>query len=152
MKVELKDFSQDYIDALVDILMDAYQDFPEYGEPSKERAKKYINWLRNHSTLFKILFVDGEPVGFVVADANWKRIDGKRVGEIHELALKKKYWGKGLGKLLLDTAIEHLKSKNVDILGLWVGKKNASAIKLYRNYGFLPVYDYVKWLRMEKRE
>ncbi len=152
MKVELKDFSSDYLDQLAQIIMDAYQDFPEYGEPNIKKAKKYINWLKNHSTLFKILFIDGEPAGFVVADANWKTIDGKKIGEIHELALKKKYWGKGFGKLLLETALNHLKERGTDIFGLWVGSQNKSAIEFYKKYGFYPVYDYVKWLRMEKRE
>lgn len=152
MKIELKDFSEEYIDDLAQIIMDAYQDFPEYGEPNIKKAKKYINWLKNHSTFFKILFVNGEPAGFIVADANWKSIDGKKVGEIHELALKKKYWGKGLGKLLLEAALEHLNSQGVNIYGLWVGTKNKSAIEFYKKYGFKPKYDYVKWLRMEKSE
>ncbi len=152
MKVELKDFSEDYADILADIIMDAYQDFPEYGEPNIKKAKKYINWLKNHSTFFKILFVDGEPAGFIVADANWKSLDGEKVGEIHELAIRKKYWGKGLGKLLLESALEHLKSQGVKVYGLWVGTKNRTAIEFYKKYGFKPVYNYVKWLRMEKRE
>ncbi len=151
MKVQLKDFSDDYIDTLAEIIMDAYQDFPEYGEPNIKKAKKYIKWLKNHSTLFKVLFVDDEPAGFVVADANWKSIDGKKVGEIHELALKKKFWGKGLGKFLLETALNHLKEHGVNTYGLWVGTGNKSAIELYKKYGFSPKYNYVKWLRMEKR-
>ena len=71
-KIELVDYEDKYKDNLVDIIFDAYQDYPEYGEPSRKHAKKYINWLKNHASMFKIATYDSKPVGFIVVDTNWK--------------------------------------------------------------------------------
>ncbi|WP_457642130.1 GNAT family N-acetyltransferase [Persephonella sp.] len=149
---KLVDYYENLKKNLIDVLFEAYLDFPEYGEPSYKSAKRYINWLRNHSTLFKIILIDNTPVGFVAADANWKDTYGKNVGEIHELAVKKDYWGYGIGKILLEEALKHLKEKEKNTIGLWVGKKNKKAIEFYKKYGFQVVDSYRDWLRMEKKE
>ncbi|ACO04416.1 MAG TPA: N-acetyltransferase [Persephonella sp.] len=151
-KVKLKNYSDSYKKELINALFEAYLDLPEYGEPSYKSAKRYINWLKNHSTLFKVAFYNGEIAGFVVADANWKDLYGRDVGEIHELAVRKKFWGKGIGKTLLEEALKHLKEKGKKEIGLWVGRKNRKAIEFYKKYGFKIEESYRDWLRMVRRE
>ncbi len=144
-------FSEEYKKDLIDIIFDAYSDFPEYGESSYKSAKRYINWLRNHSTLFDIILDKNKPVAFLVVDGNWiSSFTGEKVGEIHELAIRKNYWGKGLGKMLMDKALKHLKYLGLKKVGLWVGEKNKRAIEFYKKYGFKPVRQYNQWLRMER--
>jgi len=72
--IKIKPFSIEYRDNLVDVIFDAYSRYPEYGETSPKRAKKYLNWLKNHSTMFDVMFVDNETAGFIVVDTNWIRI------------------------------------------------------------------------------
>ncbi len=152
MDLKLKDFEDQYIDQLIEVIFDAYKDYPEYGEPDAKSAKRYIKWLKKHSTLFKILFVNNEIAGFIVVDANWKdNFDGKIVGEIHEIAIKKKFWNRGLGKYLLNMALEHIKEKGREVARLWVGKKNKRAIEFYEKQGFKKLYERWNWVRMEKR-
>ncbi|WP_457639152.1 GNAT family N-acetyltransferase [Persephonella sp.] len=147
----IQPYSEEKTEDLISILMDAYQEHPEYGEATRKQAKRYINWLKKHSTLFEVAYIDGEPAGFIAADANWKDITGKRVGEIHELSIKKKFWGKGLGKFLLDRAIKHFKKRGLTTAGLWVGEKNDRAIQFYKKNGFKETgLNYYGWVRMER--
>ncbi|SNZ09201.1 Acetyltransferase (GNAT) family protein [Persephonella hydrogeniphila] len=151
-KIRLEDFSEKYIPDVIDIIMDAYQEHPEYGEASRKHAKRYIKWLKKHSTFFKVLTVDDKPVGFVVGDGNWIDMDGKTVGEIHELSLKKDYWGKGLGDYLLKEVLNHFKKTGLKTAALWVGEKNKRAIDFYRKHGFKETGKSIYgWLRMERK-
>ena len=144
--------SNENVAVLVDILFDAYQDHPEYGEPTEKDAKKYIKWLKKHSSLFKVVYDNDYPIAFLVVDTNWiDKFDKKNVGEIHELAIRKKYWGKGIGSLLLDLASKHIKEKGLNIARLWVGEKNKEAIKFYEKKGFKPILQGWGWIRMEKK-
>ncbi len=150
-KIKTDIYKDKYREDLIDIIFDAYSEHPEYGESSRKNAKKYINWLKNHSTMFDIVLDNDKPVAFVVADGNWvSSFSGERVGEIHELAIKKSYWGKGLGKFLMDKALNHFKNLKLKKAGLWVGEKNKRAIEFYKKYGFKPVRKYNQWLRMER--
>jgi ribosomal protein S18 acetylase RimI-like enzyme len=150
--IKLKDFSESFIQDLVDIIMDAYQEHPEYGESSRKHAKRYIKWLKKHSTFFKVLFVNSKPAGFVVGDGNWTDIEGKRVGEIHELSVKKDFWGKGLGDLLLKEVLKHFKERGLKTAALWVGEKNQRAIDFYKKHGFRETGKSIYgWLRMERK-
>lgn len=155
LKVEntrLENFSDEKIDDLIDILMDAYQEYPEYGESGKKQAKRYIKWLNKHSTFFKILYHNDKPAGFVVGDSNWIDLNGENVGEIHELSVKKEYWGKGYGDFLLKQVLKHFKEKGLKKASLWVGEKNKRAIDFYRKHGFNETgINYYGWLRMEKK-
>lgn len=50
--------------------------------------------------------------------------------------------GKGMGKKLLVTFIEKLKSIKVKGLHLEVGKENGNAVKFYENFGFKKIVEY----------
>jgi len=151
-KIEIRPFSPEKLQDVIEILMDAYQDYPEYGEATRKQAKRYISWLKKHSTLFDIAYVNNEPAGFIVADANWIDINGKNVGEIHELSVKKKFWGKSLGRKLLARALKHFEKKGLKTAGLWAGEKNKRAIDFYKRSGFKQTGNaYYGWLRMERR-
>ncbi len=149
IKLDLIDYKPDYIEHLIDIIFDAYQDQPEYGEPTRKHAKRYINWLSKHSNFFKILLLNGKPIGFIVADL--EETPTKKYGEIHELAIKKEFWGFKLGDYLLDKAIDFLKEKGAEEIVLWVGKTNDKAISFYKKRGFEPVLEAGKWLKMVKK-
>lgn len=151
MDIKLIDYKDTYKEDLIDVIFDAYKEHPEYGEPDRKSASKYIDWLKKHSTFFKILLYDNEVAGFIVADANWKDFfDGKVVGEIHEIAIKRKFWGKGLGSYLINKAMEHFKKSGKNVVRLWVGKNNKEAIRFYEKLGFKSLYERWDYVRMER--
>lgn len=134
--VILRPFRPDDLPALVDVYMAAYRDFPEYGEPDEAHALRYLQWLQRHHTLFLIAEVEGQPVGFIVVDANWRDWNGRRIGEIHELAIHPEYWGRNVAHRLLDAALDHIRAQGLRQAGLWVGVQNERAQSFYRRIGF----------------
>ncbi|NPA33580.1 MAG: GNAT family N-acetyltransferase [Chlorobi bacterium] len=131
---------------LVPLYMEAYADMPEYGEPSPEDALRYLQWLKDHHTLFEIALDEkGKPIGFVVADANWFSRFG-RGGHIHEWVVHPVYRHKGIGKKLFDDAVEHLRQFHDRII-LWAGEHNDRARRFYEQYGFHPEGRYKQWVR-----
>ena len=55
--------------------------------------------------------------------------------ELANLAVRTDRQGQGIGSVLLDQAIEHVKSKGVESLFLEVRQSNESAYRLYANQG-----------------
>ncbi|BBM68549.1 GNAT family N-acetyltransferase [Rhodothermus marinus] len=135
-EVVLRPFRPDDLPALVDVYMAAYRDFPEYGEPDEVHALRYLQWLQRHHTLFLVAEVEGQPVGFIVVDANWRDWNGRRIGEIHELAVHPEYWGRSIARRLLDAAMNHIRAEGLQQAGLWVGVRNERAQSFYRRIGF----------------
>lgn len=135
-------------DILLEIYLEAYRDHPEYGETSRRRARRYLDWLRRHATLFEVAEVAGEPAGWMVVDANW---EGDESAELHELVVRPRFQGKGVGSALLERAIAHARALGKRELRLWVGRGNGKAIAFYRKHGFEPLYSVGDWLRMRKR-
>ena len=152
LTVELRSFSSDDFSALVEIYMAAYREHPEYGEPTPQRARRYLEWLLRHHTFFEVAVVDQRPVGFIVVDTSWRDRNGRQVGEIHELAVDPAYWGKGIARQLLAAGLAHIRGQGLRHAGLWVGIKNERAQRFYRRAGFRPVdVRWGDWLRMERR-
>lgn len=150
-EITLRPGRPDDLPALVDLYMAAYREHPEYGEPDERHALRYLRWLWRHHTLFLVAEVENEPVGFVVVDAGWRDWNDRRVGEIHELAVAPAYWGKGIGRRLLEAALEHIRNQGVHKAGLWVGARNERARAFYRRAGFRRSrVRWGEWLRMVK--
>ncbi len=76
-----------------------------------------------------VLELDDEVIGYSVV---WVIHD---TANLMNFAIKKDYWGRGYGKMLLSFLIENLKDK-VSHIALDVRKSNMRAIRLYRSLGF----------------
>ena len=78
---------------------------------------------------------DGDSaVGFVGYGDRGDEAPG--VGEVFALYVLKEYYGTGLGKMLMDAALEKL--KDYPAVCLWVLKENKRAIRFYEKCGFQP--------------
>jgi len=140
------------MDRLVDILMLAYQNFPEYGVKSREEGERYIKWLygADPNGIF-LAYVGNEIAGFIASCSQWwDRYLGTYVGEVHEVSVDSKYQGMGIGSRLMDTAEDYFLRAGRDIAGLWVGVNNEPAIRFYEKRGYVPGEVRGKWLRMRK--
>ncbi len=81
-----------------------------------------------------------EIIGMIIAEL---RIDpfGTSEGSIKQLFLKSQYRGKGVGRELLQKALEHLKKINVQKVKVNVREDAKEAATLYKNFNFKKVYD-----------
>lgn len=56
--------------------------------------------------------------------------------ELLVIAIKQEFWGKGLGKSLLEVFLAEMKKRNVEIFKVVVGEQLIPAIKFYEKNGF----------------
>lgn len=134
---------------LPDILMESYRGLEEYGEESVEKARKYIEDLYEEDPECFFVAEDDEGiVGFIFCNRFWySKFEHSQVGAIHEIVVLPTHRHEGIGKKLLEKAIEILKPSKIE---LWVGEGNVKAIKFYENLGFKRKEKAGKWVRMVK--
>ncbi len=84
-----------------------------------------------------IALLDGEPVGYVDFMA---RGIGVRAGCIYTLAVKKKYWGMGIGRKLLAEALKRLREMGFEIVYL---DAYPEVVDYYMRCGFKIVRRYI---------
>ena len=115
-------------------------DFLSFGENEIEiTVEKELESIRSanktDNTIVIIALVDGEIAGFICFIGG-KKARKRHAGEIG-IAVRKKYWGSGIGANLLETLIDWAKSTNIiKKIDLLTRFDNENAIKLYEKYGF----------------
>ncbi len=129
------------------ILMDAYVDIEEYGEESLEKARRYIEDLYEEDPeCFFVAEADGKIAGFIFCNRFWySKFEHSKMGAIHEIVVLPAYRGQGLGKKLIETAMNFMNAENIE---LWVGIHNQKAVEFYRKLGFMEKEHTEKWIRM----
>ncbi|HCO39572.1 MAG TPA: N-acetyltransferase [Aquificaceae bacterium] len=137
---------------LIEVYLQGYKGLEEYSYTHPEDVQAYLNWLfRRDVAGIWVAEEDGKIVGFVASDGNWfSKREGKVVGAIHELVILPEYRNKGIGKALVQKAIEYFKSRGLDTAELWVGDKNTQALEFYKSLGFEEKDRFNYWIRMTK--
>lgn len=77
---------------------------------------------------------NGNVIGFVCYGDRGE--EAPDVGEIFALYVLADYYGKGVGRKLMDVGLEQI--KHFSQVRLWVLKENRRAIRFYENCGFRP--------------
>lgn len=103
-----------------------------------ENASFTIPWSRN---LFAEALADGnnfllvcEAEGKIAGYADtWYVLDEATITNI---AVREDLRGRGIGALLLESALDEAKKRNISAVTLEVRKSNEPAIKLYNSFGF----------------
>lgn len=137
---------------LVEVYLQGYKGLEEYSYTHPEDVQAYLNWLfRRDVAGIWVAEEEGKIVGFIASDGNWfSKREGKVVGAIHELVILPEYRNKGIGKALVQKAIEYFKSRGLDTAELWVGDKNTQALEFYKSLGFEEKDRFNYWIRMTK--
>ena len=103
---------------------------------------EYVSFIENIRCINQtedVFFLDynGEHIGTVTA-----YLDEKQIGHIHMVGLRPEHRGKGLSKVLVRLALQHLEKKHPKIVELTTDEWRLAAIRSYLNEGFHPVeYD-----------
>ena len=129
----------------------SYRGLEEYAYTQKKDIELYFRWLLKRDPEGFLIVESDEPIAFMACDTNWfSVIEGEDVGEIHELFVHPDYRGRGIGRTLVEKAVDYAEERNRRIMGLWVGVKNFSAKEFYRKMGFTERVSLGKWTRMIK--
>ena len=130
--VELQQYLSDIDKEGYNIVGDDYRE--KYFEKTMEKVKKYNGKI--------LLFMETEKiVGLVVGIVNNDEVitfdfKAPKRGRITELVVAKEYRGKHIGKKLLDSMRDYLKSIGCEKIMIAVFGYNENAIKFYEKNGF----------------
>lgn len=116
-------------------------DFLSYGEneieisaETEQHLIQSVNVSNNSALLLALC--DGEIAGFVIFHGGI-RVRKQHAGEMG-IAVRKKYWGLGIGNFLMKAIIGWAKDvKTIRKINLLTRADNKNAIRLYEKYGFV---------------
>ena len=125
------------------------------------RGKAYVHWKSWHEAypgliaqehLDKLTLQKCEEIAFrwpenliVAKDGDWvvgfvgygnREEEPPELGEVFALYVLAEYYGTGVGRMLMEAALEQL--KGYPQVCLWTLKENSRAIRFYRKCGFVP--------------
>ncbi len=151
MEILIRPARKEELGELARLYMAAYQGLERYGEPSLVEAISYLDWL--YSTCpegFFVAEVSGRPVGFIAVNPDWRDRERGKVLEIHEVVVDPAWRGKGVGRRLMEHALDLGRSLGREVASLWVGEGNVRAIAWYRSLGFREEGRWGEWIRMRR--
>jgi ribosomal-protein-alanine acetyltransferase len=94
-------------------------------------AESFVEYWRQSPELFLVARQGRRIVGYSITCVNW------RGAELESIAVLPHYRGRGVARALLDATVARLRSEGAGALRLMVGTANASALRFYRQYGFV---------------
>lgn len=131
---------------------------PDVGK-TKELIQEYVDWtnldlrfqnIDDEMAHFPRKYEEPEGAFFVAVDddrvigcVGLKKI-GEKVCEMKRLFVKDEYKGLGVGKRLIETAIEEARVKKYEKMRLDTLKRMDRALELYKRYGFNEIRQYVE--------
>lgn len=116
--------------------------FPAGSTPptADELTEEWVSRLADPTAVALLATVDGQPAGSVVARAD-RRFPGGELAALHVLPSQ---WGKRIGSVLHDAALDLLTGAGHDMAWLWVLAANDRARRMYERRGWTARPDTMK--------
>ena len=131
--------------ALAEVLVSswraAYKDIIPEDELAKntnleQRTSMFKRMLENPKGKFYIAFDGSNPCGQCMFCES-RDADLSGYAEIVSMYALKEYWGKGVGKAMMETALKEIADSGYGHVFLWALKDNIRAKKFYEKFGFV---------------
>ncbi|MDI2143234.1 MULTISPECIES: GNAT family N-acetyltransferase [unclassified Pseudomonas] len=129
--------SAEHLDAVA-TLFDGYRGF--YGQPSNlEQSRAFIaeRMAANESAIFLVEDENGEALGFVQLYPTFSSIDAHRTWLLSDLFTTPAARGRGVGRLLMNTARDFAVETGAKGLVLETATDNFTAQRLYESLGWV---------------
>ena len=141
IKVEIA--SPNEVDILRDFTKRLVEDLGQKFDPKRFDwgiSRRLYDPLQRHGILIAVDEDSNEVVGMIIAEL---RIDpyGLSEGYIKQYFLKPDFRAQGIGQLLLEKALEHLKKIKVEKVKVNIKGKAEIASKVYAKMNFKKVYE-----------
>lgn len=101
--------------------------------------EQLLKELANELSEFYLIYVGGEVAGYLkvnISEAQSENM-GDTTLEVERIYIRNRYQGQGLGKHLMNKAIERATAQNKQSIWLGVWEKNEAAIGFYQKAGFI---------------
>lgn len=162
MNIKIKKINSDDIKILQKISIETFTD--TFGEQnSSENLKNYLEKAFNSKKLlseianpfsdFYLIYFAKEPAGYLKlndGEAQSEKMDEEAL-EIERIYIRKKFQRNGLGKFLLNKAIDIAKNQDKKIIWLGVWENNKNAIEFYKKSGFIQSGQHSFYMGSEKQ-
>ena len=102
-------------------------------------TEKLTEELSNENSEFYFAVLDEQVIGYLkinMADAQTE-LESENSLEIERIYILKEFFGKNVGQILLEKALEIARNLKNDYVWLGVWELNARAISFYKKYGFI---------------
>lgn len=148
MTVKINKCNQQNLQLLQEISIETFNDtFKDQNSAANMKAyldrafnlKQLEKELTTISSNFFFIYYNEEPAGYLkinINDAQSEKMGDESL-EIERIYIRNKFQGKGLGKYLINKAIELAIEQNKKMIWLGVWKKNENAIGFYKKFGFV---------------
>lgn len=127
----------------VETFKDTFEDqnSPENMKTYLDRAfnlKQLEEEILNDSSEFHFIYLNEDIAGYVKLNTNDAQSEtmGHDSLEVERIYVRRKFHKQGLGKFLINKAIEFAREQNKDKIWLGVWEKNENAIAFYEKMGF----------------
>ncbi|RKL68112.1 GNAT family N-acetyltransferase [Salipaludibacillus neizhouensis] len=148
MTVEIKKGNIEYLQVLQEIGIETFNDtFKDQNSPENMKAyiekafnlKQLEKELSKVSSEFFFVYVNNEVVGYLKVNTNDAQSEemGEETLEIERIYIKNNFQKHGLGKYLLNKAMEIAMERHKKKIWLGVWEKNENAIAFYKKMGFV---------------
>ena len=138
MDIEIKKIKSSENDIVIE-LFDKYRMF--YKQSSDiELARKYIkDRLEQNEAQVYVAFEkeNSKPIGFTLLYPKFSSVSATKNWHIGDLYVEIDHRKKGIGEILLSTALNFAKNEGANFISLNTAIDNYSAQKLYENFGFV---------------
>ena len=150
MNTEIKVCKVDDVHKLQEISIETFTDtFQKHNKPEHlnaylERAynlPRLEQELKNSCSQFYFIHLNDEVAGYLkvnIGDAQTEEM-GDEAFEVQRIYVRKDFQKGGLGKQLMEKAIELAKEQNKKTIWLGVWEKNENALAFYERMGFVQV-------------
>lgn len=137
-KIELKD-----LDRVFELLNELYESKLKY-----ERFKEiYHLKLKDTNNYYIVAILKNRIVGILTSEIQVKLHRAKKQSFIEDLIVDKEYRRQGIGKALLQNAIDYAKENDCEVIELTSYIKNENAHQFYENSSFIKhSYKFKKYL------
>jgi len=109
--------------------------------------------LNNENSEFYFATTNNTIIGYVKLNfgSSQTELKDKHTAEIERIYILKEFYGKNVGQVLCDKAIEIAKQKRVAFIWLGVWEENLRAINFYKKNGFIEFDKHIFSLGQEEQ-
>lgn len=134
LAVDIRGFRPGDEDAWLALNSTAFADHPEQGSLTRGDLDRRLaaDWFDPEG-----LLMAWEMGGTALLGFHWTKVHDETTGEVYVIAVSPAVSGQGLGRVLLEAGLRHLRDRGVRTVILYVEGSNARVVTLYETSGFL---------------
>ena len=133
----LEPLTAEQVEAVVSLCETYYraENYP-FDRAHMTRAFQLLRDNEDLGRIWSVLAPDGEPVGYLAVTLGFSLEYGGRDAFLDEMYVAAEFRGKGLGRALIEQALDWCRNRDVRAIHLEVESINDIADSLYRKMGF----------------